>query len=217
MNLINLNEKIPEYFYIFIEPNGNFLSQIKYHNYLLTRKIISSGYESVLTQTDMLENFVNGDVDYAPYIPADNQLHVPSTFEMTVVNDYTVEYALERYRRMKHKDYPSRFSCVYAFGDYESCVLANKRYGWNLATVKKFALVEGGVEDSDYNKAVKVCKCNMEVVSILRGSSINYIPIDECDKACKMYWEGVSMDLSQCKDEQLYEYLIEGILEEVIE
>ena len=50
------------------------------------------------------------------------------------------EYALEYIRRKKYKKYPSRFSCLYAFGDYESCKKVSELKKWPLENVKKYKI-----------------------------------------------------------------------------
>ena len=71
---------------------------------------------------------------------------------MTSVSNYNLEHSLDRLRRNSFPTYPSRLSGLYAFGDFESCIEANKRYGWSLAEVLKFKLANLG----SLNEIVKV-------------------------------------------------------------
>ena len=231
MKLLNIDEEIPEVFYIFIGQGKNLPCQINYHNYKLSSIIVSSGINSVLAQSDMIQNFINGDINYAPYVPSTTTLYVPSSHMMSVVNGYTVEYALERWRNNNFKTLPSRFSCIYAFGDWDSCVLASKYYGWDLSNVKKFRIQYFSEDNPKFkilNKAIKVCKCNMEIVTYLWNNNIQSITMETSNKICQQYWCGgkeVAIERQNIEtgnyeitnSRLLYEYLIEGILEEIKE
>ena len=155
-------------------------------------------------------------------------LKVPSSHMLAVVNGYTTEYELERYRYNNFKTFPSRFSCVYAFGDLESCELASKYYGWDLSKVKKFKIFDSTKYGIDLSSMVKICKCNMEIVTYMWNHDLQYFPIEERQKFCEAYWLGRGAVASSMQDIDtgheittnsgvLYEYLIEGILDEIIE
>lgn len=226
MRLMNIDEEIPEFFYIFVGQGSNKASQINYHNYKLTHKIISSGFESIMIQHELIDSFIEGDIDYIPYIPNKTSFNVPSSHSLSVVNSYTTEYALERYRYNNNKMFPSRFSCVYAFGDIKSCELANKwNVNWDLNKVKKFKLSDLNIE-LGLSKAVKICKCNMDIVTYMWNHNLQFFDIEESDKICNAYWRGKGAIATEDQDIEtghtitmnsnvLYEYLIEGILEEI--
>lgn len=229
MKLMNIEEDVPEIFYIFIGQGRTSYSQANYHNYKLTKKLISAGFESVLIDNSKFIDFVNGDIFYAPYVPAKTTLNVPSSHLLAVVNGYTTEYALERYRYNNFKTYPSRFSCLYAFGDMESCKLASKWHNWDMSKVKKFKLHDFSKDNpnlSFLNNAIKVCKCNMDIVTYMWNHDIQSFPIEESDKICKHYWIGGGAIATEKQDIDtgntiitnsgvLNEYLIEGFLDEI--
>lgn len=230
MKLMNIEEEIPEIFYIFIEQGRGIFSKINYHNYLLNKKLISAGFNSIIADPSKIKNFINGDICYAPFIPIEQTLSVPSSHQLAVVNGYTVEYALEKYRNDNFKRYPSRFSCLYAFGDMDSCNLASKKYKWDINNVKKFKLCnfeKDCTNESDIlNQAIKVCKCNMEIITYMWNTNIQFFPTNDVEKVCKNYWTGGGAIAAETQDIEtgnkittnsdiLYEYLIEGILEEV--
>lgn len=229
MKLMNSEEEVPEIFYIFIGQGKNLSSQVNYHNYKLTNRLISAGFKSIMIDNSKIIDFINGNISYVPYVPVKQTLTVPSSHQLAVVNGYTTEYALERYRNNNFRTYPSRFSCLYAFGDIESCKLASKWMRWDLAKVKKFKLHDFEKDDPNLyllNNAVKVCKCNMDLVTYMWNQNIQHLPIEESDKICKYYWTGQGAIATETQDietgnrittnsDVLYEYLIEGILEEI--
>lgn len=229
MKLMNIEEVVPEVFYIFIGQGNNLSSKVNYHNYKLNNKLISAGFESIMIDTSKFKDFVNGNISYVPYVPAKTTLSVPSSHLLAVVNGYTTEYALERYRYNNFKTYPSRFSCLYAFGDMESCELASKKHGWDLSKVKKFKLHDFSKDNPNLaflNNAIKICKCNMDIVTYMWKHDIQCFPIEESDKICKHYWTGGGAIATEMHDIEtgnkittnsvvLIEYLIEGILDQI--
>lgn len=182
-----------------------------------------------MRDTSKIIDFINGNINYAPYVPVKPTLTAPSSHQLAVLNGYTTEYALERYRYNNFKTYPSRFSCLYAFGDMESCELASKWMNWDLTKVKKFKLHDFKKDNpnlSILNEAVKVCKCNMDIVTYMWNHNIQFLTIEESDKMCKYYWTGQGAIATETQDIEtenrittnsgvLFEYLIEGILEEI--
>ena len=44
MELYNVNEDIPEYFYVFLSFANNIIGQMNYNNFNLSKKIVSSGF-----------------------------------------------------------------------------------------------------------------------------------------------------------------------------
>lgn len=229
MKLMNVEEKVPEIFYIFIGQGKNLSSQANYCNYELTNKLISSGFASIMSDSSKIIDFINGNISYVPYVPAKLTLNVLSSHHLAVVNGYTTEYALERYRINNFKTYPSRFSCLYAFGDMKSCELASKWHNWDLAKVKKFKLHDFEKDNpnlSILNNAIKVCKCNMDIVTYMWNHDIQHFSIEESDKICEHYWTGKGIIATEMQDIKtgnkittnsgvLNEYLIEGILDEI--
>lgn len=224
MKLMNVNEDVPEVFYIFIGQGKTLSSKINFYNYNLTHRIISSGFQGIMVAPEQIQNFIEGDINYIPYLPTETTLTVPSSHRLAVVNGYTTEYALERYRYNNFKTFPSRFSCIYAFGDFESCKLASEYYNWDLSKVKRFKLKYG----INLSNAIKICKCNMEIVTYMWNHDLQHFSIEQSDEFCKAYWNGEGAVGSSRQDINtghyittnsgvLYEYLIEGVLEEIIE
>lgn len=83
-----------------------------------------------------------------------------SSYCLTAVNDYRIEYDAEIHRKQNHPLYPSRLSSTYAFGDFETCREVSQKYDWNLDAVRQFKLL-----DCPLNRVAKV---NMERVSLGR-------------------------------------------------
>lgn len=223
MKLLNIDEEVPEIFYIFVGQGKNKFSQINYHNYNLTKSIISSGFEGIVAQPDKIVDFIEGNIEYAPFVPNATTLGHPSSHSMAVVNGYNVEYILEYIRYYNYKAYPSRFSCVYAFGDYESCKKASEKYEWDLGNVKKFRLKK---DIKGLEPCIKVAKCNMEIVTRMWNCDIMTFERESIDRVAHAYWNGiehiatesVNIETGLCTQkvtDVLYEYLIEGVLEEI--
>lgn len=225
MKLLNINDEAPDIFYIFIG-NGNRLpNQINYHNYKLGAPLMSGGFKNLMAMPEKINDFVNGNILYAPFVPNKMTFPSPTSHLLYTVNGYNVEYILEYTRDLKFKNFPSRFSCLYAFGDYESCVKAHEYYDWDLSEVKKFKLKSMG---KPLDMCVKVAKCNMEIVTRMWNCDIISFDRNSIDKIASAYWCGISNVATERQDLEtgnnvitparvLYEYLIEGVLEEIKE
>ena len=87
------------------------------------------------------------------------------------INDYMVEYDAELCRKYHYPQYPSRLSAIFAFGDYETCKEVDRKYDWDLSTVKKFRL--------NIDNLTRVIKVNMEIVSLMRTAYIRGFFDDE--------------------------------------
>lgn len=211
--LMNLNEEIPNEFYVFINESN----PITRNNISLTQQITSSGITEALISKEKLNEYLTGTMQFAPYIPNPIHNYSISLFSISVTNEYSVEYEAEYIRSMYFPLYPSRFSCIYAFGDYQTCQKVAELYNWNINTVKKFKLL-----DNPLNRIVKV---NMEHVSLWRGVKNTYTSFDkiDIDNFWKSYWRGdkdinVEIPHINLKDKNIissgtiYEYLIEGTL-----
>ena len=212
MKLINVDEEIPEYFYVFLNFN-NSLGHMHLNNFNLT-KSISSGLINNMFNNTYLENYINGMQKYLPFVPSNEVPSSPTSFSLNVVNEYTLEYNLELYRYVNVNKYPSRLSAIYAFGDYETCKKVSELYGWNINTVRKFRLKElKGLE-----KLVRVSKHNMEIISYIRGLDCRSFPIKAQNIIYEHYWKGKGNLTLEKNGEtystgEIYEYLIEGIIE----
>ncbi|MDO5002871.1 MAG: hypothetical protein Q4E39_01400 [bacterium] len=222
MKLINMDENCPKVFYVFIGLGNSIYSKINYHNYKLNNSLISGGFKNLEISNIDINDFIMGNITYAPFIPNSTTFLSPTSHLMNVINSYQVEYILEFYRK---QEYPSRFSCLYAFGDYESCEKASRLYPkmFDLSKVKKFKLK---ITNTDLDKCIKVAKCNMEIVTRMWNCDISSFDKNSISRISYAYWNGTGQVAterqniedglySQTISDVLYEYLIEGILEEV--
>lgn len=209
---------LPEYFYIFLEFRNDIYGKINYNNFCINNQIVSPGMNLVIDPRKQ-KDYLEGDINYLPFVKGNPDINSPSTFMLHTINEYNVEYCLEIARKKDFKKYPSRLSAIYAFGDYESCIKVSQKYGWKLDSVRKFRLIQ----NSGCEKYYKIGRFNMEIVSLLRGVTIECFPTEDQEKIYKQYWEGSqnvsviipNIDNQKYKAESgmLYEYLIEGILE----
>jgi hypothetical protein len=237
MNLINIeNEPIPKSFFVFVNLRNNLTRR----NFEETGCICSSAFLQLVNETDksildkylknvimsfspssgttsnFKEKYINGEIDYLPFsFNPNNNLNFVSFFHKSIVSDYGVEYSAEITRKAYFSKFPSRLSSCYAFGNYESCIEANRKYGWDLSTVREFEIIE-----NEYNRVAKV---NMEIVSLARSAD-RISSLDEITQKqiWSSYWKGfgdLQMELPTFNDERqifnsgvLWEYLIEGIL-----
>ena len=224
MKLINVDEECPKIFYVFIGLGNSIYNKINYHNYKLNNLLVSGGFKNLEISNIDMDDFIRGNVIYAPFVPNSTTFCSPTSHLMNVINSYQVEYILEFYRK---QEYPSRFSCLYAFGDYESCKKANKLYPkmFDLSKVKKFRLK---VTNTNLDKCIKVAKCNMEIVTRMWNCDISSFDKDSISRISNAYWNGVGQIATERQNiedglytqtisDVLYEYLIEGILEEIID
>lgn len=222
MKVQNINEEIPDAFYVFIGLGKSSFSQVNYHNYQLSHRLISSGISSLLAEPKKISDFIQGNIKYAPFVLTRNTLNSPSSHMMNIINSYHVEYILEYYRP---KEFPSRFSCLYAFGDYESCLKACELYPkmFDKSKIKRFRLKK---LNNDLDKCIKVAKCNMEIVSRMWNCDISLFGADSIRRIANAYWSCQDKVATEIRDidtglmtqhvtDVLYEYLIEGILEEI--
>lgn len=119
-----------------------------------------------------------------PFVPNGAKWNVfTSMFSSNVTADYCVEYDAERMRLMHYPIAPSRFSCIYAFGNEDDCQTAHRFYNWPLEQVRRFQLL-----DSLLNR---VWRTNMEVVSLMRaGYRSGYWSEEEMTRIWRHYWSG---------------------------
>lgn len=224
LKLSNGEEKIPEEFYVFLEYSSNMTDQVNQHNFSLSKRLCSSGFINLLTLKNFQE-YLEGDIEYLPFIRSSVRIQSPSAFMLKTINNYNIEYNLETVRKQFFPTYPSRFSSLFAFGDYDSCLQVASKYPscWNLDTVRKFKISEEAMKWKDF---IRVGKFNMEIVSLLRGMNMVNFSAEDQAFICKKYWEGegnvtintvtdIKKNMRRDYDSGvIYEYLIEGILEE---
>ena len=165
-----------------------------------------------------LENYINGKQKYLPFIPSSDIQISPTSFAFNIVKNYALEYNLEQHRYTNFGKYPSRLSAIYAFGDYETCKRVNQIHGWDLKTVKKFRLLKNEI----FQDLFRITRNNMEIVSCLRSLDCRFFSKEEQEKIYEHYWSGKgNLVLSNYGQNyntgEIYEYLIEGVLELVEE
>ena len=166
------------------------------------------------------KDYINGTATYLPFETAEPSCKALSIYTFGVINNYRIEYDAEQYRLAYCPLYPSRLSAVYAFGDYESCIAVNRKYGWNLSEIREFTLVP--------HPLTRIAKLNMEIVSLARQSYMN-LPInrDLIHEIWKNYWSGNNDTRIEAYNETkcevlaesgvIWEYLIEGFVDLVEE
>lgn len=209
-NLLNIDEKIPDIFYVFVDMN-NVMTK---HNLEVT-KGFSSGAFGQLGFDDFVNKYLKGTIDYLPFTPNPNtDVQIVSAFYNNITSEYRTEYNCELYRRYNFPKYPSRLSAFYAFGDYKTCLEVSKKYHWDILTVKKFKL-----DPSPFNRVAKV---NMEIVSLERyANRVSMLDQDTQNIIWQSYWTGYGdfpMELPTVNGRQVFhsgiiwEYLVEGRL-----
>jgi len=193
----------------------NFLRGTTRHNLRLTKQFTSAGYTAALQNSASRAKYISGAMTYAPFAPANPDCLFISPFAMSVMNDYRIEYDAERIRLMKFPLLPSRLSATYAFGDFATCELVSKKYGWPLDTVRKFRL--------ERDELTRVHKCNMEIISLMRHAYMVSSSSGRGDELVwESYWSGhgnLQMELPDIDFKrktydsgEIWEYLIEGRL-----
>ena len=226
LKVLNTNEEIPDIFFVFLPTSDDNNSLNNYNNYLLDKTIRSSGYTTFTEIYPQKKNdYINGNIKYVPFEACKMDDGVVSSHMLHIVNSYAVEYEFERYRP---KTFPSRFSCIFAFGDYESCYEAAEKYNqrFNISNIKRFKLYIP--EDEKKKECIKVVKCNMNIISLMWNNNIEEFSLEERRKIIDSYWNAekdVSIEIFDMKTKKrikkysncIYEYLIEGILVEVDE
>ncbi len=228
MKTLNTNDDLPRYFYIFSGRNNNILwNQIENHNIKLRSGILmSSGFNNVICLDQLQkEKFLIGDITYEPFIPnKTTSFGRSSPFMFRIINRYNLEYNLEWTRKEYFKNYPSRFSGIFAFGDLTDCIkISSKSKNWNLENLKKYELLF----DESYNKYIKVIKANFKFIGLLENLPLEFFSLDNQQCLYNHYWIGGTafnipsikllndVEIPETKCDSMNEYLIEGILEEI--
>ena len=190
-----------------------------WNNLRFTKSIISS---AVVAAGDpaFREAYVNGTANYVPFVPNNARSSgFVSLFTVNAQSHYEVEYDAEYVRYHQFQTLPSRLSAVYAFGAEEDCRMANKLYGWDLSTLRRFRLRRDGL--------TRVHRANMEIISLMRFAYPKASwSREERDAIWKHYWSGVGslkVEIPVIRDDaptrewfesgEIWEYLIEGRLE----
>ncbi len=193
----------------------NLANPIAKANFEASGRITSSIFSNAIANKEFLIKYIDGTAKYHPFVPnPDTDIVSPSLFNMSIKNNYSIEYNAEICRYQYFPKKPSRLSCVYAFNDYKDCEKAINLYGWSAGNIKRFQL-----EESPLNR---VHRANMGLISLVRGLgytvSLNGI---EQDKLWRHYWNGggdfkIQIDnpllLNEYDSGEIWEYLIEGSL-----
>ncbi len=116
MKLFNLNEDIPDEFYIFV----NQMNPITHHNFTVTKTFTSSAVSCIEIDKSFIKKFINWTARYLPFEPCQSDNRSPSPYMLSAINDYKIEYDAEVFREKNYPLYPSRLSALYAFGDLET-------------------------------------------------------------------------------------------------
>ena len=208
--LMNLDLECPKEFFIFCDS----YNPMTVHNLTFTKTFTSAAFANCSISDEFLKKYLDGSVNYLPFLPAKRDCDVLSPYCLTAMNDYRIEYDAEVCRKAYYPKYPSRLSAVFAFGDYETCKYVVGKYPrWDISSVKKFKLID--------TPLTRVIKVNMEIVSLARRAyRISYSEKNELDNLWKHYWNGggnIQMELpdanfSRTKYDsgEIFEYLIEG-------
>ncbi len=218
MKLINKNEEAPEYYYIFLNFDNGITGFVHKHNFELDHKLRSGFVHNLGLDNKYIERYMNGTQKYIVTNQNENDElpKSPTSFLLGCTDNYGLEHNIEIYRYNNVGVYPSRFSALFAFGDYETCKVVSDKYGWDLEEVRKFKLCSDGALKPFY----RVSKHNMEIISALRAIDMNSVSVKEQDSIYKQYWNGDARGNLVINGEtynigEIYEYLIEGTLEMV--
>lgn len=204
-----------EYF-IFVNLNN----PVTKHNLQLTGQILSAGYISVLQDSNLVDQYLKGEINYLPFVINEQRAtNFLSFYCNSAIADYRVEYDAEMTRWLSFKNLPSRLSAVYAFATEEDCREANRLHGWNLNSVRKFTLLQDSL--------TKVVRVNMNIISLMRSVYRSGMFLDEdIERIWTHYWSGqgnleIEVPTMQpapnthrrISSGEMWEYLIEGRLQ----
>ena len=206
--LLNIAEPIPTEFFVFVD-KMNLMAQLNLQN----TNIFFSGTVFHWNDSNFIEKYLNGKVDYLPFvINTKKDTKVVSAFENSLTAQYRTEYNAEMHRTNNFPHYPSRLSAVFAFGDFETCKQVSLKHKWDLSSVKRFKLLP--------NNLNKVAKVNMEIVSLDRYvTKVLMSDAVTISQIWNSYWTGlgnVQLELPTVEGRKLFysdviwEYLIEG-------
>ncbi|MEH2302380.1 hypothetical protein [Nostoc sp.] len=204
-----------EYF-IFV----NLANPFAKHNLQFTGQILSAGYTSVLQYSDLEVQYLEGKLNYLPFV-INEQISTGflSFYCASAITDYRVEYDAEMRRLLSFAKLPSRLSAVYAFATEEDCREAQRLYRWNLNSVRRFTLLEDSL--------TKVAKVNMEIISLMRSVyPTGMWSGEDIERIWTHYWSGggnleIEIPTMQSPPNthkrihsgEVWEYLVEGRLQ----
>lgn len=201
---INTDEEIPEELYIFQFFENTPIGRIYKESFDRSQKIFSAGISN-LENPIFKEKFLNGEINYTDILNENFSCRLTKFGFENINNEF--EVVVENYRKNNFPHYPSRLSCIYAFEDFDTCKLVSQLYKWDLNEVKKFKIV----------KLHSACKTHMEIISTYKPDPQLITNLNDC---LKKYWMGEKIEEILLNNKRLsvapiYEYLIEGVLEEI--
>lgn len=201
---------LPNELYVFV--GDNLLAN---HNIAFTGQIMSAS----ATLTSAPEGRQPSEPDWLPLLENPNKAPTLSLFSLRLLGRYYNEMNGELIRRQHYLNCPSRFGCLFAFGDEDSCERASKLYNWNFAEVRKFRP----------RTILRWSRHNMSIVSIMNHTAAKLLgPVDV--QLWNAYWSGqarAALDIPSTSvagqretltaTPPLWEYLIDGVLEVIDE
>lgn len=206
--LLNIDKEIPQQFYILVDMNN----PITKHNIERTGGFSSGAVANWYLPSNFRSKYFEGTVNYLPFIlNMEHDFGGISMFCNNITSDYRVEYNCELYRKSKFKFFPSRFSTLYAFDSWNTCLEVQKKYKWWGCTAMPFKL-----EPGEFNRVIRV---NMEIISLCRYLN-NRMTLDSeiQNTIWNHYWSGkgdikIQVDEGEIVNSGIiWEYLIEGRL-----
>jgi len=182
---------------------------------------IASGAFVKLGDPDILAKYDAGTLKYLPFVRAAADKIGFSPYFLAPVNDYRIEHDCELVRAHRYPLYPSLFSAIFAFGDFDTCLEVHNKYrrSWPMESVKKCRLIP--------NPRNRVVRVNLEYHSIARQIyKLPGVPVAEIARFWDEYWSGnrrISFDFftNPAHPKHHFEagcfwnYIIEGDLEVV--
>jgi hypothetical protein len=197
--------KLPSILWVFASQQ-NFLTV---HNLTIGKRLVSA------SETARSQGVVDGDWRWAIPNPDMTPWGI-SPFSMRLLGGYWNEYNGEMYRRETYPQCPSRLVSLFAFGDEESCHVANRLHGWDLSEVRKFR----PQHVSNWGRF------DMSAISLMNGAVAKMMTPLSDNAIWEHYWSGSGEHIAYevpgaqlttrdilPKQPTLWEYLIDGVLE----
>ncbi len=178
--LMNCEAEYPQEFFLF----SNRLS-IATQRARRDSKRVSSGAFSSLGDPELAAKYDAGTLKYLPYVRAANDKINNSPYFLAPTNDYRIEHDCELVRAHRYPQYPSRFSAVFTFGDYETCQEVHGKYrrSWPMESVKKCRLIE--------NPRNRVVRVNIEYLTVARQIyKLPGVQVADIARFWDEYWSG---------------------------
>lgn len=170
--------ELPDKFFVFIDRTALGTR----NNYDLIGGF-TSRCASLIASAEGARQYDSGEIDLMPFKQNPEEFPDQSMFSLRLRTEQWIEWEAERVRRMLRPTAPSRLSATYAFGDQGACVEVANKYGWDLASVRRFKPVQGA--------AFRAIRVNMEVVSLMRSIyRLATWQVEEANHIWSHYWNG---------------------------